>query len=126
MTPVENLEAAIARLEGLRMAATPGPWFREDEDEHFLSHNYPGSDDFGFTIGPGVVNEFECYVAPVKEADGLLILVLHRTVDAQLSMLRNALGYLSEYPDRPRAIYSWVADAIRLAEAILSDEGVIR
>lgn len=120
MTPVEKLEAAIAELEELRADSTPGEWYAESEEQHYLSHNHPDSEGFGYTIGPDVVTEFESYMAPVKEADALLILTLHRTIDAQLRVLRHgALGAadmaIGGTPDEPAS----VLDAIDLADAIL-------
>lgn len=68
MSAVERIEAAIEKLDGLRMAASPGPW-----------HQDVGAveNDDGWVIGDA---------AEIDDVE--LIVALYRSIDAQLAILR--------------------------------------
>lgn len=80
----ERLQAAIEKLEALKAASTEGPWYTSDE-----GNTHPGN---GMTDieGPNGAVSFDCcsYVGGTVIEDAALIVVLHRTIDAQLSLLR--------------------------------------
>jgi hypothetical protein len=79
VTPAETIAAAIEKLEHLRSRGSDGPW-RVD----VLSRT-------NGTVA--VSNEVGRYVAHyVAEPDAERIVTLHRTIDAQLAILRTALG----------------------------------
>ncbi|MDN4616447.1 hypothetical protein P5G50_18520 [Leifsonia sp. F6_8S_P_1B] len=79
MNAAETIAAAIQKLEALKADATPGVW--EFDPEPFgaiFTQQEPGL-------------EVETEVAEqMLDADGRLIVTLHRTIDAQLAILRTA------------------------------------
>lgn len=108
MTPVQRLQAAIDRLESLREEAPPGPW------EHWLSQAsrvlYSGLDLDHPISAEEVLTAHSKYSTQLVE-------VLHRTIDAQLAILRS----YSKVADL--AIYSPVHEHVRaLADAILGSD----
>lgn len=108
MKAVEKLEAAIAKLKGLRDTSSGGTWKLRR---------------LSLTGGSIEIDPARQIVEPwsVDLEDAELIVTLHGTIDAQLGILRTAANYFVEDPLRPRAVYSWVSDAIRLAEAIVGE-----
>ena len=77
MSAVEEIQQAIATLERLRAESTPGAW--------------EGYDD-GILVGinsPQVTVAFE---GDLRVRDIDLIVTLHRTIDAQLAIMRLSLG----------------------------------
>lgn len=117
MSPEETIRAAIARLEQQRDASTPGPWeavggtidggpYSSCEvvtsDVDCMSYCYGGT-------GRGIQNR----------ADGALIVTLHRTIDAQLRILREAeyqLGKDAGFAAREYNLF------LPLARAILGED----
>jgi hypothetical protein len=99
MTPVEKLQAAIDKLTMLKEQSTPR-WAR--------SHDY---------TAPG---ELALCFHDLLDADAELVLTLHRTIDAQLAILRDAVefgktfGY-GESGSRSSQIDHW----FELADALL-------
>lgn len=112
-THLETIRAAIERLEKLKSDSTPGPWHSPDEDGWIESHaGYAvmADDDMNHLGGPnGRASQVE-YEHP---ANGELIVTLHRTIDAQLEILRLGL----DLPIRWDENSAW----LHLAEAILGD-----
>lgn len=78
MTAVEEIEAAIVELEALKVASTPGPWTAPAAILGLKSTTI-----FGTPIDGG----HAAYVATAHDAE--LIVTLHRTIDAQLAILRH-------------------------------------
>lgn len=108
--PIERVQAAIDKLTTERDVAARGPWVTNVADtwwlegvNHRVVRGTP-QEEVAFTYGP--------------EAD--LIVTLHRTIDAQLGVLRLAIEYgpLTE-GQGPRF---WRA-AIVLADTILAPKG---
>lgn len=89
MTPAERLEAAIARLEQLKAESTPGDWGVETIPETGESRVSSERDGFAFMAATTVTS----FPVPggVTRVDAQLIVTLHRTIDAQLGILRDAL-----------------------------------
>lgn len=88
MTPVERLQAAIDRLESMREEAPPGPW------EHWPSQSsgrlYSGLDLDHPISAEEVLNAHSKHSTQLVE-------VLHRTIDAQLKILRNTVRLYGEF-----------------------------
>lgn len=105
MTPAERLQAAIKKLEALKAESTPGPWLAWKKYDPLRGEVY------------GI--EWEAIdiiaVRSYNAADADLIATLHRTIDAQLPILRSALGDAEGSHDEPGAFEL----AVGLADAIL-------
>ena len=118
MNPVERLRAAIEKLEWLRDHSTPGPWAIDDNDAAI------------FTFGPTVAGGTIAYVNTDQRTgdrrpygDASLIETLHRTIDAQLAILRSAVKFLGSVGHHTSSIASpFVDGALALADAILGEE----
>lgn len=114
MTPVERLEAAIKRLEQLRDAATPKPWHAQEDDLTNEVDVWHDQEWRSHVANVGVAGE------PRVIADAELVATLHRTIDAQLAILRDSAerysGRVSAdwVPISPSAI-----NALALADAVL-------
>lgn len=103
MNAVEKLEAAIAKLEELRDQSSLGPWCAWKLRGNTGRMTYGIEDAYGEDIA--VIRS-----SPESE----LIEILHRTVDAQLAILRHALGLL-----RDGYYVAAAPTEIALADAIL-------
>lgn len=117
MNAVEKLEAAISKLEALKAGAPSGPWeWREDFGE-------PGDTGTALTNGEDVeiIGAYNWHCCSYRDepnvADGAadLIVTLHRTIDAQLAILRGALRVRRPMGDQ----YAVPSLAVDLADAIL-------
>jgi len=80
MSALEEIEAAINKLSGLWALSTRGPWDGPDE-------------------APWAYDE-------VHPDDAALVVTLHRSIDAQLAVLRAALSSILETDNDPQAVYS--------------------
>ncbi len=116
MTPVERLQAAIVRLESLREEAPPGPW------EHWPSQS-------SRRLYSGLDLDHPISAEEVLRADSKystqLIEVLHRTIDAQLTILRHELARAEAKiagGGVERAVWSNARDTLALADAILGSD----
>lgn len=120
MSPVERLQAAIEKLEQQRAATEPvrsdSEWvvdYEVGETMRFItvldSHN--GGHD-GSIVAADVTSE----------ARAQLIVTLHRTIDAQLAILREALFQLEGAPARAGFIGNEFNLFMRLADAILGSD----
>lgn len=134
--PVERLQAAIEKLERLKGASTPGPWDAEiDPDEGTLELN-GGSARTVWQNGIGtragswrstdrIIDRDDLWENTDIEragADADLIVTLHRTIDAQLAILREALFQLEGSPDLAGFIGNELTLFMRLADAILGGD----
>lgn len=82
MTEVERLEAAIEKLETLKAGSAQGEWqFAADGSESAIYDNDTG---YELALIP------EMFMAGNFAANADLIVTLHRTIDAQLGILRAA------------------------------------
>ena len=81
MTPVEEIEAAIAKLTGLRDSSLSAPWVGWRQNEPL------GGERFG------VESRGEYVAKTFARSETELIEVLHRTIDTQLAILRETLEY---------------------------------
>lgn len=100
------IQAAIVRLERLKAHSTPGAWVVRGRTLHGTRRK---TDPL---LEPGM------YAASLEQfintGDPELIVALHRTIDAQLGLLRAAL--VDYQPDGPKQ-----AEIAALARAILGD-----
>jgi hypothetical protein len=109
MNAAERIEAAIAKLEGLTRWSTTGPWR--------ATHHVDDAGDWTHAdiVHDKVVNPEVTWrdqvlaIADLSEDDAELIVTLHRTIDAQLAILRGAL-------------YAVPSLAVALADAILGGD----
>lgn len=113
MSAVERVEAAIAKLEDLRGAAAPGVWVAWRE-------GLPGRERFGVETG---AEGADVVWRAARAADAELVEVLHRTIDAQLAILRDNL---TRYGDKLEdgwlpTIGGPLANVLALVDAILGD-----
>jgi hypothetical protein len=136
MNAVERLEAAIVKLEQLNAESTPGPWqwWNLERADRGWTGNGPtletvARDDLDpecAKAGVIVAWGHDAWGLDVEPADADLIVTLHRTIDAQLAILRTALvivtpepGFLHSYDAGPG---SQVGNALALADAILGGD----
>ena len=105
MNAVERIGAAIERLEALKAETTPGPWLLTvaRQNTHAIYGRSPGQEVVGSTPRHGGL---------WNATDGDLIVTLHRTIDAQLAILRAASG-----GSRPPRLILAIADAILGSES---------
>ena len=100
MNAVEKLKAAIEKLETLKAETTPGPWTTDSwfpgvAFEYDSYWNLAGPE---YTATSGVYLDGEPSI-PIQAATADLIVTLHRTIDAQLAILRNAAEYFTDFPE---------------------------
>lgn len=113
MTPVEEVEAAIAKLTTLKDTSTPGDWFLTYE-----SATHPR------VWGNASLDSLDAdHVATTARSaiDAELIVALHRTIDAQLAVLNESLEFYANskaigMTDSEMAEY--YSNTITLAKAI--------
>ena len=107
MSNQARISAAIEKLERLKAESTPGPWtYRE---------RVLGLPNTTISAGDGV---HVGYATPMHAtaANAHLIVTLHRTIDAQLELLRLA----QKYGELDAGSGSrFIAGAVKLADAIL-------
>lgn len=112
MTPVEKLEAAIAKLEKQRADSNDDSrqarWnvagtFRNSSE---ILSSYSGEDD-GEVIASGVYTP-----------DAHLMVTLHRTIDAQLALLKLSVTYIDGWL---KGGLELGREVVALADAILGD-----
>ena len=100
MSAAEEIQQAIATLERLRAESTPGPWFCEDSGQE-SAPGFPAvwTDAEGVDLAATIARPDD-FVMPrgVKpRGDMELIVTLHRTVDAQLAILQEAVEMLAPF-----------------------------
>lgn len=109
MTPTERLQAAIDKLEQLRTGSTQGEWW--------ATHGRLSPDIFA---GTGSSDDVLVVSDGHLDADAELIVTLHRTIDAQLSLLRHAEKFLASVGHHTSNIAGpFIDDALNLADAII-------
>jgi len=124
MSALNEIEAAIKRLTKLKAESTQ---WQPDPDMPELAGWYVDSDGSGrkgvFTIKEAFHggHAVALYADP---PDAELIVTLHRTIDAQLAILKHAIGHFPHYNLRGAEEEEWlgkrtgVRDALTLARAI--------
>lgn len=112
MTPVERLHAAIDKLEALRTASGTEPWTWGTGRDLGASVR---SEQFGYRFSTGYVGNRS------SRNDAELIVTLHRTIDAQLAILRSELDFVARcgWPTQP---FPERLAVLALADAILGSE----
>lgn len=111
-TAVETIQAAIEKLEALKAESTPGPWHDWEDDLTNEVDVWHDQEQRSHIANCGVAG------MPRVEADADLIVTLHRTIDAQLAILRHAI-------ENQEIAHGWVTvdnDAVVLAESILGEQ----
>ena len=90
MTAVEEIQAAIEKLTAQRDESTPGPWAVDDADKCSV-----------YTIDGGatILQPEDWYPRGDNRPAGnaQLVLTLHRTIDAQLAILREPLAVYEKW-----------------------------
>jgi hypothetical protein len=114
MTPVEKLEAAITKLEELKRDGHPGPWHGNVTIRGVLRVQS------GLAVVAEVLNTTE----DEDEIDLDLIVTLHRTIDAQLAILRRGVSEVDGYTAADGRFWAvaWLEEhstTVDLASAIL-------
>lgn len=106
MTPTERLQAAIDNLEQLRAESSgPNPWIVDRDFPQIVLHpDQSGNSWDGTVVADTGQDELGL---PRTPADARLIVTLHRTIDAQLAILRFAHEGLYDLPE-----FVALADAI--------------
>jgi hypothetical protein len=79
VNPVETIQAAIEKLDTQKRSSTPGPW-----NLHF-------ADEFDARVGIDHGSRPTSLTGTMLRPDAELIVTLHRTIDAQLAILRDGL-----------------------------------
>lgn len=87
-TPAEELDAAIAKLSTLQAGITAGSW---GGHQNILGVDRVRAAD-GYIVA-------EVYGDNSQEANAELIVTLHRTIDAQLAILREGLALIESNED---------------------------
>lgn len=108
MSPVERLQAALEKLEALKAESTQGEWGVESLPETGESRIHSEVDGFAFMGATSVT--FYPVPGGLKPTDAELIVTMHQSIDAQLSILRFAVDGLYDLPE-----------FIALADAILGE-----
>jgi hypothetical protein len=85
MSAIEEIEAAIVKLTELHHAAPAGPWGYTDDGD---GYSIQGSDDYGHEFCNSFTWSDNSYASD-------LIVTLHRTIDAQLAILRHVAMHYS-------------------------------
>lgn len=104
MTPLEELQAAHDHLLALRTQASPGPWTGGEWNDA------PGWDHTQ-VVSSGDMGDVTDYIDTL---DVQLIVTLHRTIDAQLHLLREAIDYHKSY------VPEWQGVSLTEGELILA------
>ena len=118
MSPVERLQAAIEKLEEIQAESRNWRVHLSSEDGPQVVHEF---DTDGYGPGYGTL-------AWTNSAEGATrIVTLHRTIDAQLTMMRSAVEWLGQGNNAAIAagsdvFASQLGPELALAEAILGSE----
>jgi len=92
MNAAETIKAAIDKLEVLKAKSTPSPW-------HYWADDLTGDVDLWHDQEQrSWIATLGIESAPTVLADAELIVTLHRTIDAQLVLLRWFLAILNTAP----------------------------
>ena len=112
MSVVDEVWDAIEKLTGQKAESTIGPWSVEEVPE---TGECCLIREFEF-FGPQTAPLLE-FVAPggMGRADSDLIVTLHRTIDAQIAILRAAWDDYKQYGGKPSRFF---ANDVALARAI--------
>lgn len=121
LTPIEKLQAAIDKLEMLKRESTPAAWFLTYERSTHPS-----------IWGNADADDADLVARTMRDhRDAELIVTLHRSIDAQLDVLRSAADFLTKggtewpspvwdaHPELRDALSSLLRHEIGLADAIL-------
>ena len=115
MSPVERLQAAIEKLEQLRTASPVGPWEADGSSDRSRQHGYD-TEIRATALGDGL---FDGIAIVFDSDDAELIVTLHRTIDAQLAILRAAVAEIEE---NRWMVVEAAYEVLALADAILGSD----
>ena len=111
MTAVGEIRAAIEKLTKLRDKSSQGWWTILDNGDRFIAEEDPDGDGpFEYIITEPVV-----FSNPV---DADLIVTLHRTIDAQLDILRLDSAFFGAGITGPESATAFSETALSLARVI--------
>lgn len=111
MSAVERLQAAIEKLENLKSESVAGPWMVGHHPDPDTDVEFVKDGDGRWAREIAVI-----YGGGDLKPHAELIVTLHRTIDAQLAILRTQL--LDQRDREARRLPAWDVDT-SLAEAIL-------
>ena len=123
MNAVETIQAAIEKLERLKAKSTPSPWTAMEYDSNPGDQGVP-------IIGGGEIGSMEGHLTAYTMTlgseeqsviDAELIVVLHRTIDAQLVILRAEHEFADRYGWPPNPFQERL-NVLALAVAILGED----
>ena len=127
MSAVETIQAAIERLETLRDKSTPRPWTAMEYDSNPGDQGVPiiGGGEIGSMDGHLTAYTMTLGSEEQSVIDAELIVILHRTIDAQLEILQECRDFYANsqaigMPDTEMAEY--YGNTVALAAAILGEE----
>lgn len=118
MTPVERLQAAIDKLERLKAKSTQPTGGRDSWLQGSIRR--PFEDDGEVYSGPVEVRVSSDIITHIQAEDAQLIVTLHRTIDAQLAILRDVLEAANIERNWDTLVYT--LNALALADAILGGD----
>jgi len=116
MNAVERIEAAIEKLEQLKTESTQVTWSQVG------AH---GPSDLGVSVRIPISRHHDVLAYAGTAANAHLIVTLHRTIDAQLAILRAGRSACRAFPHvvNDRDLPGWAAEAkvhaLAFADAIL-------
>lgn len=134
MSAAETLQAAIDELEALKAESSPGPWEIEEPGEYF---NPKWDDVRVMRAREGNEPDYDRYIirdgsyaadaGGFSQPDAELIVTVHRTIDAQLAILRHDLEIRARYEREGIPLEAWESAVVRagdldLARAILGGD----
>ena len=123
MSAVETIQAAIERLETLREKSTPRPWTAMEYDSNPGDQGVPiiGGGEIGSMEGHLTAYTMTLWNEEQSMIDADLIVTLHRTIDAQLAILNDAVVWFNDSCCDEHGMKG-SAPALLLARAILGEE----
>jgi len=92
MSAVEEIQAAIEKLTKLKAESTPGPWFLTYEKS-----THPR------LWGNASENDADPVALAQNRGNAELIVLLHRTIDAQLAILNHDVALFTEFEEHGNA-----------------------
>ena len=119
MSNQARISAAIEKLERLKAESTPGPWASVQDGQHATLVRRPPKSENAIHTPADIPLHWDGgygYDPTMEASDADLIVTLHRTIDAQLELLRLALKY-GELDAGSGSRF--IAGAVKLADAIL-------
>lgn len=120
MNAAETIQAAIDKLEALRDNSGAWDWRRRHQHGEYGESIGSWENLHGYYDNPDEVVNTKTVAQNILPEDAELIVTLHRTIDAQLAILRGYIG-TAEYWDKVRGTPADLMAVLDLAGAILGE-----